>query len=552
MPKWNWLNRLFPLHFLPIYDHRRRGKSRSTVPALVETLENRQLLTQFIAAGTDVGVQAEVRILSDVDQNGTFETEATDLPGYGFHPFGNFTGGVRVAFGDFDGDDNDELVVAAGPGGGPHVMIYDLSSEGIPGAVLDSFFAYDAVFSGGLFVATGDLDRDGRDELIVSPDQGGGPHVKIFSDTDHDGVVSDNLTDELFPYGQFTGGVRLAVGDVDNDGLDELITAAGPGGGPHVMIFDNADLDRQVSDDGVLDSFFAYDASFTGGVYVAAARIQNAGSNGYEVVTAAGEGGGPHVKIFTDGDNDDLVSDEPVFEEFFAYDGNFTGGVRLAAGNTDRSESFDELITAGGPGSPQQLRIFDDNVDAGSQLSDNDFDDQRFPFGDNYSAGLFIATGTVVDSTFRFTGGPTRVPDEGGAFDPPTPPLTVSIFVPPSAGVVRDLDVSISISAFRANELDVRLRHVRTGIDMFLFTDVGDTRDGLVLRIDDEAAMDAGDIPADTSDRAFFGEVNPEGTAQLSFFDGIDASGEWQLIIDDDQSGGVSILYDWTLHISHE
>src|SRR5439155_3120716 len=62
----------------------------------------------------------------------------------------------------------------------------------------------------------------------------------------------------------FTGGVRLAVGDVNNDGKLDIVTAAGPGGGPHVKVFSGADAS-------VIRSFYAYAPQFAGGVFISAA-----------------------------------------------------------------------------------------------------------------------------------------------------------------------------------------------------------------------------------------------------------------------------------------
>jgi hypothetical protein len=55
--------------------------------------------------------------------------------------------------------------------------------------------------------------------------------------------------------------VRVAAGDVNGDGRADIITGAGPGGGPHVRVFDGATLAE-------LDSFFAYNPLFGGGVFV--------------------------------------------------------------------------------------------------------------------------------------------------------------------------------------------------------------------------------------------------------------------------------------------
>jgi hypothetical protein len=60
----------------------------------------------------------------------------------------------------------------------------------------------------------------------------------------------------------FTGGVRVSVvPDVNGDGLADVVTAAGPGGGPHTKVYSGTSAT-------VLDSFFAYDPAFLGGVFV--------------------------------------------------------------------------------------------------------------------------------------------------------------------------------------------------------------------------------------------------------------------------------------------
>ena len=69
----------------------------------------------------------------------------------------------------------EEIVTGAGPGGGPHVQVF--SSDG---TAMGSFFAYDQGFTGGVRVATGDLNCDGTSEIITGAGPGGGPHVRVF------------------------------------------------------------------------------------------------------------------------------------------------------------------------------------------------------------------------------------------------------------------------------------------------------------------------------------------------------------------------------------
>ena len=120
-------------------------------------------------------------------------------------------------------------------------------------------------FTGGVFVAAGDVDRDGREELITGADAGGGPHVRVFAT----GPAFTGLREVYGFYAYapwFTGGVRVAAGDLDGDGRAEIITGPGLWSAPVVRAF------RTYANGGLgeMTSFYAYDPAFLGGVFVAA------------------------------------------------------------------------------------------------------------------------------------------------------------------------------------------------------------------------------------------------------------------------------------------
>ena len=82
-----------------------------------------------------------------------------------------FTGGVRVATADVDGDGVQDIITAAGAGGGPHVKVF----SGVDAHLLASFFAYTPSFSGGVYVAAGDVNSDGKAEIFTGPEPAAGP-----------------------------------------------------------------------------------------------------------------------------------------------------------------------------------------------------------------------------------------------------------------------------------------------------------------------------------------------------------------------------------------
>jgi len=204
--------------------------------------------------------------------------------------FPGFLGGVTVTLGDVNGDGVADVIAGAGPGGAPHVKVFN----GTDLSELASFFAFDPGFTGGVRVAAGDVDGDGRADIIVGAGPGGGPHVRVLSGANLSELASFWAYDPAFD-----AGVTVAAGDVNGDGRADIVTGVGPGGGPHVRVLSGLDLSE-------LASFFAYDPSFQGGVNVAAGDLNGDGLS--DIVTAAGRGGGPHVRVFNGADLSELAS----------------------------------------------------------------------------------------------------------------------------------------------------------------------------------------------------------------------------------------------------
>ncbi|MDY3556247.1 DUF4347 domain-containing protein [Gemmata sp. JC717] len=182
-----------------------------------------------------------------------------------------------------------------------------------------------------------DRTGDGIDDLLVGGGSGIGSRVGIF-----DGATgAELLTWSPFSAG-FIGGVSVACGDVTGDGVADFIIGAGPGAGPHVKVFDGVTGAERAS-------FFAYDSRFRGGVSVAVGDVTRDGFA--DIVTAAGPGTAPHVKVFSGRFGEELMS-------FFAYDRNFFGGVRVSIRDVN-ADGLPDIITEATVTGRTHVKAFD-------------------------------------------------------------------------------------------------------------------------------------------------------------------------------------------------
>jgi len=268
----------------------------------------------------------------------------------------NFKGGIRVQTGDVNGDGEDEIITGTGLTGGPHIKVFSAKGE-----LISQFFAFDKDNRNGVNIAVGDLNNDGIDEIIVGAGSGDEPMVRIF---DYKG----NKKRQFMAYAKgFRGGVNVAVGDVDGNGYGEIITGPGLGGGPQVRIFSQYGV--------ITGQFYAYDKNYRGGVNVAILKIHTgARIKKAKIVTAPALNSEPLIRVF---DNHSRIENQ-----FLAYQKEFQGGVNIATADFD-TDGIDEIITgAAGNGSPH-IRMFKKK---GELL--NSF----YAFDKTFSGGVYVSS----------------------------------------------------------------------------------------------------------------------------------------------------------------
>lgn len=155
-----------------------------------------------------------------------------------FFPFGvKYTGGVRVATGDLNGDGRDDLVVAQGNFGG-QVIVYN---GGNPNDQLMNFQVGGAKYKGGLNIAVGDIDNDGDADIVTGRNRLSAPTVEIFSYQIGSGlaVTMPLLKGKFDAFAtNYRNGVRVALADIDHDGTLDIIATTGYAGRSQVKIFD--------------------------------------------------------------------------------------------------------------------------------------------------------------------------------------------------------------------------------------------------------------------------------------------------------------------------
>ena len=244
----------------------------------------------------------------------------------------SFLGGVRMTVTDTDGDEDAEIVTVPGPGGGPQVRVFDPD-----GRVLSQFFAFDEEDRSGLFVTTGDVNGDGVQEIIVSQDEGGTGQVRYFT---KDGMLLGFFS----PFDRTSESIHVAAGNLDEDATDELVVSKG---GSEGMVRVYEGTGKYVS---TLNDPMGLQTTER---LVSVGDVDQDGVN--DIVISFGQGTISHVFVH---------NAMGVFQQsFIAYPIDFLGGTQIVVGDLDQngeSEIYSVPTSNGGP----HVRVFNKNGDA--------------------------------------------------------------------------------------------------------------------------------------------------------------------------------------------
>ncbi|MCY2987822.1 MAG: FG-GAP-like repeat-containing protein, partial [Planctomycetota bacterium] len=162
------------------------------------------------------------------------------------------------------------------------------------------------------------------------------------------------------PYGEtFEGGIRVATGDLNGDGIDEIVTAPGPSGSPEVRVFTQQGIE--------LTTFrtMAYDAAFRSGVQVAVADVDGDGKNDLITVPTRGP---IEVKVFLNQWPNPVPIQKTPHWDFLAFPSSIVAGGVVAAADmghgapgsfTNVLDGKAEIVVGTGPGTAATVRVFD-------------------------------------------------------------------------------------------------------------------------------------------------------------------------------------------------
>ena len=302
--------------------------------------------------------------------------------------WGDDRGVTSIATGDVDGDGLDEIVVGRNAGPNARVIVYDDALSNFVGispqgsAQLGFGWGDDR---GASSVATGDVDGDGLDEIIVGRTPGDNVRVVVYDDATANFVgISPQGSAQLgFGWGDDRGVSSVAAGDVDGDGLDEIIVGRTPGDHVRVVVYDDATANFVgISPQGAAQLGFGWGDS-RGASAVAAGDVDGDGLD--EVVVGRTPGTGSRIIVYDDALSNFVGISPSGAGQLGLQWGDGRGVTSIAVGDLDSDPEL-EIVVGRNPGPNGRVFAYDDSLNGFAGISPTGSNELGFGWGDDRGA----------------------------------------------------------------------------------------------------------------------------------------------------------------------
>jgi FtsP/CotA-like multicopper oxidase with cupredoxin domain len=217
----------------------------------------------------------------------------------------------------------------------------------------------------------------------------------------------DRLVATVTPFPGYEGALSVAMGDVNDDNVLDLIVGAGENYEPIVVAYSGKASDGKPAFGAPIARFAAFDRTARGGVSVTAAQID--GTTADNIIVGSGPGTASEVRVFGTELPSTLDTAPPLFSTFTPYVGD-RSGVTVSSGFVDFATGRNSIIAAPGPGTPTQVKVFSFSLmkplrsrpipASGDKQCPGPKEAQLtsafMPFGLGYTSGVSLATGWLT------------------------------------------------------------------------------------------------------------------------------------------------------------
>jgi hypothetical protein len=269
-----------------------------------------------------------------------------------------FRGGVSVVTADVTGDGVPEIITAPGRGRAPEIRVFTRF-----GTELTAFrtMAFAASDFNGVNIAVADVNGDLRNDIIAVRGRGV-TEVRVFRNDF--GVNADPIANDAiyrfnaFPT-SFIGGASVTAGDMNADGRAEIIVGSGSGQAAVINVFDPTTLPLiapAAATPAAAPTAFAqytnfYDAAFLGGVSsMSVGRIN--GDTIPDIIVGQGQGGNSLVALLDGASGRRLPNGTfnptvQVATQFSAYSDTGSMAAIYVAGRDSDADGIIDMIFTG-------------------------------------------------------------------------------------------------------------------------------------------------------------------------------------------------------------